>query len=99
MNNDLISRSALQAVYDKECAGGCGNCPHSERDYSCDLISAAPAVDAEPVRHGRWIEHLQYDDEGYLYICYACSECGRIELYEKEPYCHCGAKMDLEVKE
>lgn len=25
---------------------------------------------------------------------YTCSICGRTEK-EKEPYCHCGAKMDL----
>lgn len=26
---------------------------------------------------------------------YRCSECGRIEEY-REPYCHCGCKMDKE---
>lgn len=43
------------------------------------------------VRHGRWISFLDGDHimpERY----YRCSECGRIER-RKEPYCHCGAKM------
>ena len=48
-----------------------------------------------PVRHGRWIEKQEKDTfAGYLYS-YECSECGRVEQC-KEPYCNCGAKMDLE---
>ena len=63
------------------------------------LIKAAPTIEAEPVKHGRW-------DERNIYICtsdgepvacigreYKCSECGRTEN-KQEPYCHCGAKMD-----
>ena len=36
------------------------------------IIDAAPAVDAEPVRHGRWIEH----NDQYENYC-ECSECLR----------------------
>ncbi len=51
-----------------------------------------PTLDYAPVRHGEWIEdELEYPEE--VVFRYKCSECGRTELV-KEPYCHCGAKMD-----
>jgi len=63
----------------------------------------APFTDAEPVRHGHWIEHTSW----YKTQSCECSECGNIERgfdypYEKESaiehaglYCRrCGAKMD-----
>ena len=70
-------------------------------------IDEAPTIEAEPVRHGRWV----HDDLGHTY----CSECHErihyIHCYIDEPdfdwdeewdeempesaYCsHCGAKMD-----
>ena len=45
-----------------------------------------------PVVHGRWISFLDGDHimpERY----YRCSRCGRVES-RRQPYCHCGAKMD-----
>ena len=60
-------------------------------------LDAQPTIEAEPVRHGRWISFLDGDHimpERY----YRCSECGRIER-RKEPYCHCGAKMDGDKNE
>lgn len=66
--------------------------------YSFDLIKEVinkqPTIEAEPIRHGRWIAYLDGDHimpERY----YRCSECGRVER-RKESYCHCGAKMDKE---
>lgn len=47
-------------------------------------INQHPAADVEVVRHGKWV-----DKE----TCYTCSLCGRVERM-KEPYCHCGARMD-----
>ena len=50
------------------------------------------AVDVVPVVHGRWISFLDGDHimpERY----YRCSRCGRVES-RRQPYCHCGAKMD-----
>lgn len=49
-----------------------------------------------PVRHGEWIplEEPQWNCFGLVTIGYRCSECGREERYNNEPYCHCGAKMD-----
>lgn len=67
-----------------------------------------PAADVEPVRRGNW--HIRFADE--MTLCLECSVCGRkvdnIDLHHlleageygeacrRYPYCHCGAKMDLE---
>lgn len=58
-------------------------------------IEEADVVDAEPVRHGRWL-HLGGDE-------WNCSKCGEVIYTEgsweipNKKYCHeCGAKMDLE---
>ena len=63
--------------------------PSPEMYVTKKLIEEAPTIDAEPVRHGRWIK-LDRDIA-------VCSECGRHEnalLVDSYPYCHCGAKMD-----
>ena len=100
MNNDMISRSALLSGYDVRKVteydeSGCGV------DYKAvpvEAIEKAPAVDAEPVRHGRWID-MQEDDttEGM----WRCSICGSDRYFDilspLECGCHycpnCGAKM------
>jgi hypothetical protein len=55
---------------------------------------------------GKWIEQAVHN----TYADYRCSECGRTEtiyyafgyiptqerVVEKFPYCHCGAKMEVE---
>lgn len=49
-------------------------------------------ADVAPVVHGKWISFLDGDHimpERY----YRCSRCGRVES-RRQPYCHCGAKMD-----
>lgn len=57
-------------------------------------IKEAPTVDAEPVRHGEWLSTALVDQKGRIVVeQYKCSLCGRQE-YQKEPYCHCGAKME-----
>lgn len=51
------------------------------------FVSNRPAVDAEPVRHGRWEHGLQ------------CPFCNQIDT-TKPNYCpNCGAKMDGETKD
>ena len=56
-------------------------------------IDEAPAVDAEPVRHGRWIRQ---DD---TYTRYVCSECKSKNHGGHGRYCpNCGAKLDAEVE-
>jgi hypothetical protein len=91
MNNDLISRSALLVVpnvckvteYDES---GCGI---SYLAVSVDAIEAAPAVDAEVVRHGRWT---------FPWTSPECSACRKTQKWTSN-YCpNCGAKMDAEVE-
>lgn len=55
-----------------------------------------PALkDAEPVRHGKWIEK---STGGEHFAC--CSECGYVEWDTLHNYCpHCGARMDKKRKE
>ena len=85
---------------------------HYNADESCTSVvsdfETIPAADVEPVRRGNW--HIRFADE--LTLCLECSVCGRkvdnIDLHHlleageygeacrRYPYCHCGAKMDLE---
>ena len=57
------------------------------------IIRSAPAADAEPLTHGRWIPfHSQA--AGDIWYCSACE----IGFAAQMKYCpNCGAKMDLEV--
>ena len=62
-------------------------------------IDESPTIDAEPVRHGHWIE-----DEIQIHIekTYHCSECDCLAWGEDEKtrYCPiCGARMDGEEDE
>ena len=56
----------------------------------------------EDVRHGRWIPNIKTNYKAYppyeYQSGYKCTLCGREERTNREPYCHCGAKMDV-VKE
>lgn len=57
-----------------------------------------PVADVAPVVHGRWEQIKEWATKAK----YRCSVCGREIMsavkvnIEKYPYCHCGAKMDLE---
>lgn len=87
--SDLIDRSALGIGYadpnrfdDPKYADGWNS--------AISIINAAPTVDAEPVRHGRWIK---YEHGSGIY----CSECRHKRRYRdmNDNYCpNCGAKMD-----
>lgn len=69
-----------------------------------ECLGILPAADVAEVRRGRWIPYEveeRFENTGNPYhnylkyepLSYRCSLCGRIEE-RKEPYCHCGAKMD-----
>lgn len=77
------------------------------RDHWCDssrmmeAIRCIPAADVAPVVHGEWIRcnaslltHCQCGAYPVNLAWYRCSVCGRTAP-KKEPYCHCGARMDL----
>lgn len=61
-----------------------------------DWIDEQPTVDAEPVRHGKWI--LYPDNQSKVVEADDCSVCGAQWIFGKKcDYCpSCGAKMDGE---
>lgn len=95
---DLISRAALLHSLNEQAPK-----PTTDDLYTVNMcIINAPAVDAVPVVHARWI----YESEGIGDYSH-CSECGcrvgggRIsDLSVMYKYCpNCGAKMDGERRE
>lgn len=108
--SDLISRSALIARLGIN--EDCMKCKHANSPLcklcaaeACEAICDAPAVDAEPVKHGHWLIGVGENGEP---IGTYCSECGwswvngvaAVNLNKalsliKTPRCPwCGAKMD-----
>ena len=81
---DLIDREALQdKIWDIR--------TEIDSGLMLTIINHMPTVDAEPVRHGKWIEK---EKDGFLH----CSNCGYVRIgipimFNFE-YCpKCGAKM------
>ena len=106
MEDDLISRSALlDTIYgDKRPEVYDGQ---DIANWQMECIECAHAVDAEPVRHGRWIKKINPRWPAYSHDC--CSVCGwwntrNARCYDSDHkpghslnYCpNCGSKMDLE---
>lgn len=93
MNNDLISRTSLLRNIGRY---GVSIDPYNITRLITQKILAEPEVDAEPVRHGKWINCENYND------IVQCSKCGLIRnIYKQEGwnYCpNCGAKTDAEVE-
>lgn len=97
--SDLISReAALRVVNAYDYRGLTLEDVKTVTDGCAKELSKLPAVDAEPVRHGRWIQSK------HVSTYYACSHCGRVHrVYVScnkhilPNYCpDCGAKMDEE---
>ena len=93
----LIDANALKSVICRKCANGeiiDDEC-NGESCFMLREIDNAPKIEAEPVRHGRWILS---SDEQYEYC--TCSECGYQNgenwmIGSDIAYCaNCGAKMD-----
>lgn len=75
--NELISReAALKAV--------------NAYDGCAEELRKLPAIDAEPVRRGKW---LKGDPTGVNPYMASCSECGKLGLFDWVCCSHCGAKM------
>lgn len=58
-------------------------------------------ADAEPIRHGKWIRKFipsRGRGKSTHKLVYVCDQCGRREP-QPEPYCHCGAKMEVKTDE
>ena len=97
MKTDLISRNDLYDVVEASLIHnphkvGPGRVQHrTEHLHFLKLITDAPSIEAEPVRHAYWKPLKVYPDE------FVCSWCGELWNDVKTPYCHeCGAKMDGE---
>ena len=80
---------------------------HPTLSYSCLDVKEQTRkwfknkTDVQEVKHGEWLpDYETFVDEWEresepIQTGWVCSLCGRQEL-NREPYCHCGAKMDLE---
>lgn len=74
-----------------------GTCSFDNATLREELANFLEA-DVETVRHGEWIHNEGYDKRDNFYMCSLCGRtiniiCGdRLDNY---PYCHCGAKMDV----
>lgn len=97
MEHDLIRRSKLLA---KKCMirghmDTGSPCPSKVKAVPVDVIEREPAVDAVPVRHGRWIKRGYACGENE-YECSVCHETEWRTSASRMKYCmFCGAKMDL----
>lgn len=103
IENDFISRSALKAeAIEMEIFqpyGGDGSC----MGVTVGTIDCVPTVDAEPVRHGQWIDMQEDDATEGMWRCSACGFDGYFDIMTPREcgtnYCpNCGAKMDAEVE-
>lgn len=91
-----IDADALMKAVEKDFEGVCVyDVPPSEAVSDFErIVDSIPTIDAEPVRHGRWIPET--------YSISKCSACGQHHFAHAESwnYCpNCGAKMDLEVQD
>ena len=97
MEHDLIRRSKLLA---KKCLirghlDTGSPCPSKVKAVPVDVIEREPAVDAVPVRHGRWIKRGYACGENE-YECSVCHETEWKTSASRMKYCmFCGSKMDL----
>ena len=58
------------------------------------IVDAQPTVEAEPVRHGKWIDRTIKVSAELTNIIHVCSVCEEMAV-GKYRYCpHCGARMD-----
>ena len=95
MPDEYISREAAMKAANEWVSEAC-MAPVMRVSRLFDKLAKVPAADVAEVVHRRWISFLDGDHimpERY----YRCSRCGRVES-RRQPYCHCGAKMDGEAE-
>lgn len=104
--DDLISReAALKAVNAYDYRGFTVELVKTITDGCAIELKKLPAVDAEPVRHGKWVFDKNANNWGIG--GYVCSECQAINdnlpyvkvavplMFVGTKYCpNCGAKME-----
>lgn len=91
VNDDLISRG--QVMFDYLSNLGKRDSCKAKYEALCKAVDDAPAVDAAPVVHGRWIWVKDKEDPNVEHL--RRSACMGSGVDEADGYCrHCGAKMD-----
>lgn len=105
--DDLISREALKKAI-AIARTNYNTCPEYNElfKYFSDLVGAMidemPAVDAEPVRHGKWLKVSrmlppEWHDKKRCSVCANFALHDRLGRVRPSNYCpSCGAKMDDE---
>ena len=99
---DLIDRKRLLWALEANIVGGV-YCKVNGKLFKAmevngvlETIRNAPTVEAEPIRHGKWVKYYGYEDR---YYCSNCQDIWRSERIKCLKYCPtCGAKVD-EVEE
>lgn len=93
IDRDALRQAVLESQHNNPHPRGMAHIAHDcEHAHFVAMIARFPAADVAPVVHARWVSFLDGDHimpERY----YRCSRCGRVES-RRQPYCHCGAKMD-----
>lgn len=86
--NDLISREALQKIFESECVGECGCCKHIRHNpEGCALIDNAPAISDEELEaevERRGIDCKQKPEKINFLPC-VCGANRRTEWYTQSP--------------
>lgn len=86
----LIDANALRLMKVEECAGHTIEFAAGWKACVEYCKNDAPAIEAEPVKHGRWIRKNNSFPQRYF-----CTECGEGDV-GKFAFCHhCGSKQDL----
>lgn len=85
----MIDANALKTSFEED--GHLSN-------YIEEFIDNAPTIDAEPVRHGRWIQSKTVPTYHHCSLCKATHRMKMsCNVYVFTKYCpNCGAKMDDE---
>ena len=69
-------------------------------DWIVSFIETQPTADVQEVKHARWIYKGHHEMMGHAFECSVCERWiftnSTEHIAEEYPYCHCGAKMDLE---
>lgn len=103
---EYISREAFKArirEQQKKCASPDEIAAFTVFSFLLQAVDEEPAADVQPVKHGRWIEHInrRYDydrEQGDIGagVSYTCSLCDLHGLKAWHFCPNCGARMDGE---
>ena len=83
-----MAKALCPKVSTEYCASG--NCTNPNCLVNAKALESLYNAGYRKQSEAEWIEHRH--TRPYEEVFYLCSECGR-KVYQKEPYCHCGAKM------